>query len=561
MAKRLVGLDIGSYSVKAIVLDPRDYSVLEFEEELIVGADANDTNTFDEEEFERAQTQVREAPQAPDEATEGEDGNEVDETVEQAASSEHELDSLPEWASAVLRLIDRLEAKDDLFAVQMPGNQAIALQIEVPFSDQAKVRSILPSLLMDRLPFDVDEVTLDFRLQGGEAEPEALVAFTRSTQLARLLDDFESLELNPTRVCVAELMLATAGFDAMDLHEGSTAVLDVGHHYTRFVVFEGRDILMARSIKSGGHAITQRIAEELNVSYERAQNLKHDYAAIVADTEPVNEEMRTMSHAIAASLKPLVRDLRRSLQGLYARQKVEVTRIYLTGGTARIKNIVPFLQNELGVAIERLNAAPLTSKSSSPLALALANTFRDGSRRHVLDLRQGPFVYRGSSSYLRRQFMLLGAAAAVIFLMTGVALFLQKQAYDAQRDAVRATLEKQTQEVLGEKLTSTSEIRRRLAGEDGAVKSFVPRMSAYELMFQVTSKIAPEQDLTLRRFEVDVDRRLVQLMGDTTDPQAVDKLVGDLEQIECLRSIKKDKLNVGRDGRADFELQISSDCS
>jgi hypothetical protein len=37
--------------------------------------------------------------------------------------------------------------------------------------------------------------------------------------------------------------------------------------------------------------------------------------------------------------------------------------------------------------------------------------------------------------------------------------------------------------------------------------------------------------------------------------------VSDLEKLECLKSIKKDKLQVRSESEVDFELQIASACS
>jgi hypothetical protein len=86
-------------------------------------------------------------------------------------------------------------------------------------------------------------------------------------------------------------------------------------------------------------------------------------------------------------------------------------------------------------------------------------------------------------------------------------------------------------------------------------------MSAFELLYQVTNSVSPEIEMNLTRLEVDIDRKIIQLMGETSDAQAVDQIVSDLERLECLQNIKKDKLRVKNDGKADFELQIASECS
>lgn len=556
MSKRLVGLDIGTYSVKAVILDGREYSVLGWDEEKIVSVpEADDTD------FENAETQVREAPEAPDgEAHAAERAGEpsADETIEDGGDWDADL---PDWVSAARRLVDRNGFDEDLVATILPSNQALALQVDVPFADKNKVKSILPNLLTDRLPVNVRDVTFDFRIQGTEAQPRAQVAFAQSKHLSEFLDATDGLGVDPARICVPELVLSLAGYDSIDFQDGPVAVLDIGHSHTQVVVFEGREVLMARTMRTAGRDITESIAKAFDIGLDKAEKHKHEFAAIVHDGEAPNEQMRMFSDAIKQALKPLARDLRRSFRGLFARERIEISEVYICGGSAQIKNIDGFLRDELGLPVQRLNLPVMPGGAPSAVSYALGQTFKDGIKSHVLNLRQGAFAYRGRSSYMRRQLMIVAAVAFATIFVGIVALFLQNEAYEARRDAMRATLQKQTEQVFGEKLTKTSDIKRRLAGEDGAVKGFVPQMSAYELMYMVTSKISSEQDLDLRRFEVDIDRKLIQIMGETTDAQAVDKLVSDLENIECLKSIKKDKLNVGRDGRADFELQISTECS
>lgn len=552
MSKRLVGLDIGTYSVKAVILDGREYDVLEWDEEKIAPAPPDGPESS-EDEFEEAETQVREVPDGPD-------TEKTDQAVEEAGGDRAE--DGPAWVEAARRLVERNGLDEDLVATILPANQALALQIDVPFADKNKVRSILPNLLTDRLPVNVRDVTFDFRIQGNEEHPRAQVAFAQNAHLASFLDSSNSLGVDPARICVPELLLSIAGYDSLDFQDGPVAVLDIGHSHTQVVVFEGRQVHMARTIGVAGRDVTRAIAKAFKISLPEAEKHKHEYAAIVPDSEAPNQQMQLFSKAIREALKPLATDLRRSFRGLYARQRIEIAEVYICGGSSQIGNIDRYLKDELGLPVRRLSLPTGPGGAPSAVSYALGQTFKDGIKNHILNLRQGEFAYRGASSYMRRQFAIVAAVVVAMIVIGIAALFLQAQAYEARRDAMRATLQKQTEQLFGEKLTQTSDIQRRLAGEDGAVKGFVPQMSAYELMYLVTSKVSSDQDLNLRRFEVDIDRRLIQIMGETTDAQAVDKLVSDLETIECLKKpIKKDKLNVGRDGRADFELQISTECS
>ena len=114
--------------------------------------------------------------------------------------------------------------------------------------------------------------------------------------------------------------------------------------------------------------------------------------------------------------------------------------------------------------------------------------------------------------------------------------------------------------VFGERVMSSSEVRKRLAGEGDDSEQFVPKLSAYQLLYDVTKQIDKDVELELTRVEVDISRNVIQLVGKTKDAQAVDRVVSDLREIECFKKVTPGKTKI-KDDEAEFDVQISSGCS
>ncbi len=534
MAKRLIGLDVGSWSIKAAYVDAKDPTIRTWDSEIIVFPDA--------EADQDATTNVRPtpeagAPDAPDEI--------------EAPSA-----TVEPWMEALTRLIERLAPDEVAIAVNLPGTHAVTLQVDVPFSERSKAASVLPHLLMDRLPVGINDVVWDFQMQTyGEAN-QAYVGFSKKTVVREFLAQLQSIGVDPQRVLVPENALGFALRSSGQATE-NVAVLDIGHEHTRMVVQGTNRVALARTIKIAGKNITQAIAKMFKVPTAEAERIKHQYAAVVSASDAPNDQMKLMSDAVISVGRNLVREVRRSLQGLYASDRLEVGTIYLTGGTAAIRGLDRYLEGELGIPVKRLKQP----HEGSAIANGLLLSHDEKLASRILNLRQGDFSYRGKSAFVRRQMFIFAAAAAVLIGVLGLVLVLQKQAYEARRDAMRATLQTQTMAVFGQKMTKKKDIERIIGGGESEISSFVPKISAFELMHMITSKVSPDIELKLSRFEVDIDRKVIQIMGETSDAQAVDRIVSDLEAIECLKSIKKDKLKVKTDGKADFELQIASECS
>ena len=125
----------------------------------------------------------------------------------------------------------------------------------------------------------------------------------------------------------------------------------------------------------------------------------------------------------------------------------------------------------------------------------------DRAGERGVNLRQGAFSYKGRSSYLNAQLKRLGMLAAFLLLLLGGALFLQKRDLDTQEDAMRAAVAKETKKVFGKPLYKSDAIKKRVETQETSEGGFVPKMSAYEVFFELTSRIRPNVKLDLSRIE------------------------------------------------------------
>ena len=588
----LVALDIGTYSIKALALDPkRKYLPVAFVEERIVRA--AEAAVAPQSEGDEA---TSESGAAPIEATVGlgEESSSSSSTAapakvsgggEEAAAQGEELPGQRPWQQALMRVLERLEFDGDGAIVALPHGKSFSLQIQgLPFSDKGKVAQILPAMLSPKLPFGLDELVYDFFINEHEADgaaagevagPEAFVGAARRKDMVEYLARLSEVGVNPSRVGLSELMLryVAEGYVPESQHQ-TVALLDMGHERTLVHVIERGHTVLARSINHGGHDVTREIAETFKASEEQAREVKHARGAILEEREGRDASVQALSDAIERSFKPLVRDLRRTFQALYARERVEVRKVYVFGGNSRLGNLAPYLSEQLGVTVEPLKLEGLiegeeelepgaASRMHAPLTMAL-QVVRDRSGDRGVNLRSGALAYRGKSSYLRSQLKRFGAVAAILLALLGIALFMQARDLNAQRDAMRASVKQETEKIFGTPVYKASAIKKRvegIEGGEGGGGGFAPKMSAYEVFFELSSRIRPDVELTLSRIEVDAERNLIQLYGTTSSPQSVDDIVSDLEQLECLKSIKKDKLQVKKDDEVNFELQIASACS
>jgi Tfp pilus assembly PilM family ATPase len=653
MANHIIGLDIGTYSIKLVRIERgRDPRVLSFDEEPLPRFEARTSEATSPGEaspseaspaeagtgpvpsdFDDAPTQVRRRDELEDEGgdwpdsgggtagpppmpdggsqMQAPDGEPLGPGDEDAEPEDDVQEALEGWEIALDRLIERGAFDDDgLVVTFLPAGQAMSIHQQVPFKERAKIENILPHMLDDRLPVDPSQVVYDFQLIDSTVDEgaEAVIGFARKEQVGEFLDELKAHHVDPAVLGIPELLLTYALERCAPSDGGTYAVVDIGHRYTRVLVIHKGEPAVARSVQFGGHNLTEAIAKRFDSTYEQAENYKEHQGVVVGPDDAPTDETRALSDCIEGAFSPFVRDLRRTFQALFARSRIQIDQIFVCGGTSQLENLPDYLGREFGVPvmplpIERvpglseagvnqvgldgpgldgpgldgsgvsgsgLSGSGLSgsSKNRPPnarLAMAASCALQqlDGrDEERLIDLRKGEFSYRGKSSYLRSKMIQFGAAAAILILLVVGMLFTQKIQMEAQRDSMRAALEQQTTTLFGEPLFSNDDIKKRLTGEATSEKGYIPKMSAYQLYYELASRVPEDLEVTLSRFEIDVDRNVAQVYGQTSSPQDVERLMEDLRKLDCLKDVRQEgELKIKADSEVDFHLHISSECS
>ncbi len=615
MANRIVGLDIGTWAVKAVIIDlERDIEVVGYREirleELDTGPVTGTDGTVDEMPPGPGQEPAEGKEEAGFGAADQADGDdwggdgEADDWADAPASDEpgdhpwsdagadsdgEGVDGPSQWSSpeelvsswsmAISKLVHQgfFEGVNRVIT-SFPDDESVILHLEVPFERESEVEEVLPHLLQDELPIALDEIIYDFVVIPGTevGSWEALLGFVERQKMADFLDECQTAGIDPAVVGVPELMLRYAGEQAASPGVDHYGIIDIGHRVTRLLIMSEGKPVVAHTARRGGRGVTEALAENFQIPTDEARQLKHDEGIVGDAARGGDRRVQKVRGTIEEALRPIVREVRRTFQSAYAKYDVAVDEIYLCGGTSRLQGLTDYLEGEFEVDVMpldvgrgvdwRVGAADRDRQPEAALALAsaLQQPLDEGQKR-LLDFRKEEFVYRGKSSYLRTKLVRLGAVAAVLVVMLAGVLLMQRYDQQAQLEAMERAVIEETSELFGESVTDPTEVQSRLEGEGMADRGFVPEMSAYELKVRIIERIPDSGDdaipLELDRLEVDVDRSLIQMIGKTDSAQSVESIATHIEGLECLDDVSQEQVSIEGDDQVHFELRIASGCS
>ena len=228
-----------------------------------------------------------------------------------------------------------------------------------PLGDAEKLEQLVRYEIEQNVPFPVDEIVSDHQFLGmtPEGDKAAMIVAAKLEGVRAVTDAVRAAGLNPAKVDVSPLAICNALKFSYPNLSGCSVILDIGSKTTNLIVLENEKIYN-RSIPVAGNTITKDIVQAFGCSYEEAEQLKIErgYVALGGVTEDEDEVTDRVSKIIRTVLTRLHAEISRSINFYRSQQGGSApTRLFLTGGTARLPQLAEFFRESLQVEVEFLN--------------------------------------------------------------------------------------------------------------------------------------------------------------------------------------------------------------
>jgi hypothetical protein len=296
----------------------------------------------------------------------------------------------------------------------------------------------------------------------------------------------------------------------------AVAVIDVGHEHTHVVVTHGGKAVFSRTIGRGGRHVTEAIARNWRLDVGQAEHAKHSDGFIASAANPATSDAWTRVHGVLiGEVGPWARELRQSLASCRARTGVAASRVLLVGGGSRLRGLAPFVAEQLGVPATTLAVedpgvlvGPKVGDSAGvdSAALAIAAAHDVGGGRPTFDLRQGPLAFKVDMSFIKTKLTQVAVALLVVLVFAGAAAYAGLRKLRAADKVLTERVAAESFEHFG-KAKTVPELLALKTGNGsggGGGDSPMPKMSAYDLLLLINSKIPARETLTLDVTDLDI---------------------------------------------------------
>jgi type IV pilus assembly protein PilM len=305
--KELVGLDIGTSSVKVVQLQRSRNS------------------------YRLAKLAV--APIHPDTIAQG--------TIMDAAAISDTIQQLfAEHSIAV---------KDVAFSVS--GHSVIIKKIKVPQMKKAELREGIAWEAEQHIPYSMEDVNLDFQIlrEAGpdEQEMDVLLVAVKKETLNDYLAMIAAAGLSAVVVDVDAFAIENAFAISQTVQPDEVvALVNIGAAVTTINILRGGISDFTRDSSVGGNRHTEALQQSLGVSVEQAETIKKGepvHGRSFADAGPVIERVNS----------ELAGEIRRSFDFYYSTSQSEtIDRMVLSGGCALLPGLASYLSSALALPVE-----------------------------------------------------------------------------------------------------------------------------------------------------------------------------------------------------------------
>jgi len=242
-------------------------------------------------------------------------------------------------------------------AAAVAGHSVIVKRVSLPSMTVAELEEQIQWEAEQYIPFDVNEVNLDFEIIGpGEDDGQMDVLLVAAKK--DLIDDYVHVigEAGLTAACVD-----VAGFaveSAFELNydtdaEDTVALVNVGAEVVNISICQAGVPAFTRDINTGGNQYTEEIQRALSVSSEEAERIKLGGDASADGREVVPEEV---DHAIRSVMDAVVGEIARSLDFFSATSSdARIDKVMISGGGARLAGFDTAFRERTGLPVEVLN--------------------------------------------------------------------------------------------------------------------------------------------------------------------------------------------------------------
>lgn len=278
------------------------------------------------------------------------------------------ITNIPDVAQAIKTLLRSANIRSTCAVAAISGSQVIVRQVQHPSMTEASLRKSIRFEASKYVSASIEDSVVEFQIMGDVPDSDQmnvmLVAAPKDLVESRV-NVLDAAGIEPVSIDVEAFSIIRSLVDCSasgDYLQKTVALIDMGASHTDVNIVSNGEFALTRSIPIAGESLTNAIKTLTGFSYDEAERLKFEMAMQEPIDKLYSQEVESKCwRVVQPLLDELLREIRRSIH-YYQSQFPEgadqgsVSKVILTGGTARMPGMAAYVESKLNVAAEIGNA-------------------------------------------------------------------------------------------------------------------------------------------------------------------------------------------------------------
>ncbi len=243
-----------------------------------------------------------------------------------------------------------IKAKEAVCSVS--GNAVIIRKISMPAMSQDEVEDQIQWEAEQYIPFDINDVNIDFQILASDAYEPTKMNVLLVASKKDIINDYLAVFNEAGLKLVVVDVDAFAVQNVFELNyevapDDVSALINIGASIMNLNIVKDGVSLFTRDVQMGGNLYTEELQKQFGVSTEEAEQIK------ITGDAPDRERLR---ETVSRINETLAMEMRRSLDFYNSTAGDEkISKVYMSGGGAKIPMLVDVVGQRLGLPVEILN--------------------------------------------------------------------------------------------------------------------------------------------------------------------------------------------------------------
>jgi len=256
-------------------------------------------------------------------------------------------------ATAIEKIFTDNKIKTKDVATSVSGHSVIVKKITITAASEEEVASAIEYEAQQHIPFDLADVFKDYQILGPASSGSGFDVMLVAVKREKILNHTNVLSQSaktPVVVDIDAFALQNAFEISYDpAPELMVALLNVGASIMNINIVRGGVPLFTRDVSVGGNQYTDTLQKELDLSFEDAEKLKQGQEIPNIQADQRTPHIRSVSEILLLEIQKTFDFFRQTAS------TENIQQIYLAGGTAKIEGLAESMNEEFKIPVEILN--------------------------------------------------------------------------------------------------------------------------------------------------------------------------------------------------------------